>query len=49
MGKEELNAFIPNSDLSFTVDSLLFMAREAINDVRVGVDAVLTAESEGRD
>lgn len=48
VGKEELNAFIPNSDLSFTVDSLLFMAREAINDVRVGVDAVLTAESEGR-
>ena len=48
VGKEELNAFIPNSDLSFTVDSLLFMAREAVNDVRVGVDAVLTAESEGR-
>jgi tetratricopeptide (TPR) repeat protein len=48
VGKEELNAFIPNSDLSLTVDSLLFMAREAINDVRVGVDAVLTAESEGR-
>lgn len=48
VGKEELNAFIPSSDLSFTVDSLLFMAREAINDVRIGVDAVLTAESEGR-
>ncbi|NBB77839.1 MAG: hypothetical protein GVY36_00070 [Verrucomicrobia bacterium] len=48
VGREQLEQFLPGSDLSFTVDSMTFIAREAINDVDKGVDAVNTALDENR-
>ncbi|TVP76813.1 MAG: hypothetical protein EA353_11505 [Puniceicoccaceae bacterium] len=48
VGRQQLEEFLPGSDLSFTVDSMTFIAREAINDVNKGVDAVNTALDEGR-
>lgn len=48
VGKGQLEAFLPGSDLSYTVDSMSFIAREAINDVSMGVDAVNVAYAEGR-
>jgi len=48
VGKDQLQEFIPGSDLAFTVDSMTFIAREAINDVNKGVDAVNAAYEEGR-
>jgi tetratricopeptide (TPR) repeat protein len=48
VGSQDMQAFLPGSDLSFTVDSISFMAREAINDVGSGVDAVRAAYTEGR-
>ena len=43
VGKDQLQEFLPGSDLAFTVDSMTFIAREAINDVNKGVDAVNAA------
>lgn len=48
VGKDQLQEFIPGSDLAFTVDSMTFIAREAINDVNKGVDAVNAAYDEDR-
>lgn len=48
VGRRQLEAFLPGSDLSFTVDSMTFIAREAINDVNKGVDSVNTALEEDR-
>lgn len=48
VGKDQLQELIPGSDLAFTVDSMTFIAREAINDVNQGVDAVNAAYSENR-
>jgi tetratricopeptide (TPR) repeat protein len=48
VGKNQLEQLLPGSDLSYTVDSMSFIAREAINDVGSGVDAVNAAYSEGR-
>lgn len=48
VGRQQLREFLPGSDLSFTVDSMTFIAREAINDVNKGVDAVNTALEEDR-
>ena len=48
VGKDQLQEFLPGSDLAFTVDSMTFIAREAINDVNKGVDAVNTAYEEKR-
>ncbi|MFP4157156.1 MAG: hypothetical protein ACLFU4_06005 [Opitutales bacterium] len=48
VGRSQLEAFLPGSDLSYTVDSMAFIAREAINDVNKGIDAVNTAYDEGR-
>jgi len=48
VGKDQLTEFLPNSDLSFTVDTLSFVAREAINDVQSGVEAVNAAYTEDR-
>ena len=48
VGKEDLKSFFPNSDLSFTVDTLSFIAQEAINDIEKGVSAVNTAYAEDR-
>lgn len=48
VGREELKQFIPNSDLTFTVDTMGYLAREAINDVKGGIKAVEAAYSEGR-
>ena len=48
VGENQLQEFIPGSDLAFTVDSMTFIAREAINDVNKGVEAVNAAYDEGR-
>ena len=48
VGKDQLQEFLPGSDLAFTVDSMTFIAREAINDVNKGVDAVNAAYEENR-
>ncbi len=48
VGTDQLEGFFPNSDLTFTVDSMTFVAREAINDVNKGVDAVNAAYKEKR-
>lgn len=48
VGKGQLKEFFPGSDLTFTVDSMTFIAREAINDVNKGVDAVNAAYGEDR-
>lgn len=48
VGKSQLQEFLPDSDLTFTVDSMSFIAREAINDVKKGVEAVNTAYAERR-
>jgi len=48
VGKSQLQEFLPGSDLTFTVDSMSFIAREAINDVKKGVETVNTAYSERR-
>ena len=48
VGKDQLSAFFPNSDLSFTVDTIAFIANEAMNDIRKGVDSVTTAYAEDR-
>jgi tetratricopeptide (TPR) repeat protein len=48
VGKGQLQEFIPGSDLAFTVDNMTFIAREAINDVNKGVEAVNAAYAEDR-
>lgn len=48
VGQNQLEEFLPGSDLTYTVDSMAFIAREAINDVNKGVDAVNAAYDEGR-
>ena len=48
VGKEQLASFLPESDLSFTVDTMAFVAREAINDIEKGVEAVNAAYTGGR-
>ncbi|MFW5873970.1 MAG: tetratricopeptide repeat protein [Verrucomicrobiota bacterium] len=48
VGKDQLTEFFPDSDLSFTVDTLSFVAREAVNDVNSGVEAVNSAYAEDR-
>jgi len=48
VGRAQLEEFLPGSDLTYTVDSMSFISREAIQDVNKGVDAVNAAYSEGR-
>ncbi|MFT4901161.1 MAG: tetratricopeptide (TPR) repeat protein [Lentimonas sp.] len=48
VGKSELASFFPSSDLSFTVDTITFVANEAINDISRGVSAFEMAYSEER-
>lgn len=48
VGKSQLQEFLPGSDLTYTVDSMSFIAREAINDVDRGVEAVNAAYDERR-
>ncbi|MGB0258347.1 MAG: hypothetical protein ACPGES_06845, partial [Coraliomargarita sp.] len=48
VGKDQLQSFFPNSDLSFTVDTIAFVSNEAINDIRKGVESVNTAYEEER-
>ncbi|MBW8782894.1 MAG: hypothetical protein JF599_13545 [Verrucomicrobia bacterium] len=40
VGKKELASFLPSSDLAFTVETIEFLSREAINDVNNGMAAV---------
>ncbi|MEO0509064.1 MAG: hypothetical protein AAF065_04275 [Verrucomicrobiota bacterium] len=48
VGKSQLAEFLPGSDLAYTVDSMSFVSREAVNDVNKGVEAVNAAYAEGR-
>ncbi|MEM8866795.1 MAG: hypothetical protein AAGC73_00875 [Verrucomicrobiota bacterium] len=48
VGKDDLKQFFPGSDLTFTVDTMAYVAREAINDVEGGTKAVNAAYDEGR-
>lgn len=40
VGKKELASFLPSTDLAFTVETIEFLSREAINDVNSGMAAV---------
>ena len=48
VGGEDMKSFFPGSDLSFTVDTLSMISREAINDINGGVESILAAFSEDR-
>ncbi|MGJ3244131.1 MAG: hypothetical protein ACFE0O_14395 [Opitutales bacterium] len=47
VAEEEMQRFFPSSNLSFTVDTIEFLAREAINDVNLGMRAVDNAYAAG--
>src|SRR5690606_9103036 len=40
VGKKELSSFLPSSDFAMTVETIEFLAREAINDVNNGMESV---------
>lgn len=40
VGKKELQAFLPSTDLAITVETLEFLSREAINDTEAAMQAV---------
>jgi len=48
VGKKELASFMPSSDLAFTVETIEFLAREAINDVNSGMAAVRSSYDDNR-
>ncbi|HTJ79333.1 MAG TPA: hypothetical protein VL357_10095 [Rariglobus sp.] len=48
VGKKELATFMPSSDLAFTVETIEFLAREAINDVNSGMAAVRSSYDDNR-
>ena len=43
VGKKELSAFLPSTDLAMTVETIEFLSREAINDVNSGMSAVVAS------
>ncbi|MFP4673346.1 MAG: tetratricopeptide repeat protein [Opitutales bacterium] len=47
VGTGELENFFPDADMSFTVNTLEYLANEAINDVRTGMEAVENAYESG--
>ncbi len=47
VGRSELASFFPNTDLTFTVDTIEFVSREAVNDVRSGMRSVRSAYDGG--
>lgn len=48
VGKKELSAFLPSTDLAMTVETIEFLSREAINDVNNGMVAVRANYDDGR-
>jgi hypothetical protein len=48
VGKKELSAFLPSTDLAMTVETIEFLAREAINDVNSGMAAVRSNYDDNR-
>jgi hypothetical protein len=48
VGKKELSAFLPTTDLAMTVETIEFLAREAINDVNSGMAAVRSNYDDNR-
>ena len=48
VGKKEIQSFLPSSDLSLTVDTLEFLAREAINDTESAMKAVNASYADGQ-
>lgn len=48
VGQKEMNDFMPDSDLVPSIESLEFLAREAVADVGAGMAAVDSAYGEGR-
>ncbi len=48
VGKKELSAFLPSTDLAMTVETIEFLSREAINDVNGGMAAVRSNYDDNR-
>ncbi|HEY8931860.1 MAG TPA: hypothetical protein VIM44_00955, partial [Rariglobus sp.] len=48
VGKKELASFMPSSDLAFTVETIEFLSREAINDINNGMAAVRSSYDDNR-
>lgn len=48
VGKKELSTFLPSTDLAFTVETIEFLSREAINDVNSGMASVRANYDDGR-
>jgi len=48
VGKKELASFLPSSDLAFTVETIEFLAREAMNDVNSGMASVRASYDDNR-
>lgn len=48
VGKKEIQSFLPSNDLSLTVDTLEFLAREAINDTEAAMKAVNASYDDGQ-
>ena len=48
VGKKELSSFLPSTDLALTVETIEFLAREAINDVNSGMSAVRSSYDDNR-
>lgn len=48
VGKKELSAFLPSTDLALTVETIEFLSREAINDVNSGMAAVRSNYDDNR-
>lgn len=48
VGKKEIQSFLPSSDLAITVETLEFLAREAINDTEASMLAVRANYADGQ-
>lgn len=48
VGKKDLATFLPASDLAFTVETIEFLAREAMNDVNSGMASVRASYDDSR-
>ncbi len=48
VGKKDLASFLPTSDLAFTVETIEFLAREAMNDVNSGMASVRASYDDNR-
>ncbi len=48
VGRKEIQSFLPSTDLALTVETLEFLAREAINDTESAMQAVRANYADGR-